>query len=80
MTNYIEELCLHCLTELGYSLRVSNTLLVAITPLKELKLYSLELQLLLIFNVVWTSVVKCITLLLLLLLLSLLILWFTVHT
>ena len=38
LTNYIEELCLLYLKELGYSLRVYNTLLVAITPLRELKI------------------------------------------
>ena len=37
LTNYIEELYLLYLKELGHSLRVSNTLLVAITPLRELK-------------------------------------------
>ena len=37
MTNYIEELYLLYLKALGYSFRVSNTLLVLITPLRELK-------------------------------------------
>ena len=38
LTNYIEGLYLLYLKELGYSCRVSNTLLVAITPLRELKI------------------------------------------
>ena len=38
LTNYIEELYLLSLKELVYSLRVSSTLLVAITSLSELKI------------------------------------------